>query len=97
MLNVFWIQVFGKSLNDTFSGGIIGAHGDKGYGYRSTWEKNGISYNHGMLIYLLTWTKEMEEDKHKSCEWVIDRYSHYLPMIKQAEKQVLKDVYGVDS
>lgn len=97
MLEPFWLLVFGKTPSQMMCGGIVGAHGDKGYGYRSTWEENDISYQRGMLLYLLTYTKEMTEDKCKSRDWVIDKYKHYLPMIEAAEKQILKDVYGIES
>jgi len=95
MLEPFWLQVFGKTPSEMWFGGIISAHGDKGSGYETEWKDNNISYCRGMLMYLLTWTTEMTEEKFKSSQWVIDRYQYYLPMIEAAEKQVLKNVYGV--
>lgn len=78
-LNTFWIAVLGDSLNNTHCGGIISAHGDKGYGYRSDWEKAGISFPHAMAMYLLTYTKMMDRPKHESAAWVVENY----PKLKQ--------------
>lgn len=88
VLNNFWKHVFGKSLRDTWNAGIIGAHGDKGYGYKRNWEKAGVPFNHGMLLFLLTYTSELgDTPKHESCQWVINNYQKYLPMILKAEKE----------
>jgi hypothetical protein len=37
------------------NGGIISAHGDKGYSYRDEWERAGIPFEHGMAIFLLSY------------------------------------------
>lgn len=72
--------------------GIISAHGDKCYGYRSTWAKAGIPFEHGVAIYLLTYcspySSEVRETKNgwKAVEqWVIESYpkfSQYLPPLE---------------
>lgn len=86
----FWKLVFNKSLNDTWNAGIITAHGDKGSGYESDWLEAGIPFNRGMLLYLLTYTNELgDTPKNKSCQWVIDNYLKYLPMIELAEKNYM--------
>lgn len=86
VINDFWISVFDKSLDDSYNGGIVAAHGDKGRGYKSTWESVDISFNRGMLLYLLTYTNKLEDTpKFKPDEWVINNYLKYLPFIKQAE------------
>jgi len=87
-LDLFWTKVFGKTLDECWFSGIIGAHGDKGYGYRKTWEDHGISFNRGMLLYMLTYTDEMSRPKHESDRWVIDNYEHYLHVIQEVEKQI---------
>lgn len=37
--------------------GIITAHGDKCYGYKDYWERNGVPFYHGVAIYLLSYLK----------------------------------------
>ena len=87
VLNAFWKLVFGKTASEMCCGGIVGAHGDKAHGYKRQWEKAGVPFNHGVLLFLLTYTSEMDRDKCESCQFVIDKYQHYLPMIQQAEKE----------
>ncbi len=65
---------------------FITAHGDKGYGYRTDWEKGGIPFNQGVLLYLLTYTKLMNLPKQDSVYWVIKNHPEYLPLIKEAEE-----------
>lgn len=91
-LNQFWIDVFGKSLNDLFCGGIVSAHGDKGRGYMRKWQESGIPFVHGMALFMLTYTNIMDEEKHKSCEWVInnyEKYSKHLPDIDLDDTEIL--------
>jgi len=89
-LDAFWIEVFGKSLDDMWCSGIVSAHGDKGSCYRRDWENAGISYYEGMMIYMLTYTKEMNDEQYKSKEWVINNYSKYKPLIDAAINKVDK-------
>lgn len=92
-LNEFWLNVFSKSLSDTFCCGIVASHGDKGYGYIKKWAENGIPFPHGMAMYMLTYTSVMDEEKHKSCEWVIDNYPKYrqhLPDIDLSDPDILR-------
>lgn len=92
-LDSFWQAVFGKSLNDTLCAGIVSAHGDKGYGYMRTWAEAGICFPHGMAIYLLTYTDEMDEEKFHSKEWVIKnfpRYRELLPNIDLNDEEILR-------
>lgn len=89
MLNPFWLRVFGKTADEMWCGGIVSAHGDKAYGYKSQWEKAGVPFNRGVLIFLLSYTKELgDRPKHETREWVIENYSKYLPMILEAEKEI---------
>ena len=84
-LDEFWIKVFGKNLSDTWNGGIVTAHGDKGRGYQRNWAENGISFPHGMALFLLTYTNVMDDEKHKSCEWVITNYPKYKDMLPEVD------------
>ena len=98
MLNPFWMEVFGETEARMFCGGMVSAHGDKAYSYRSDWDDHGIPFHHGVLLFLLTYTKERgETPKHKSCEWVIENYARYFMKIQQAEREVLKEVYRRES
>jgi len=84
-LDLLWQKVFGKTLDEMWCSGIIGAHGDKGYGYRRRWEDVGISFTHGMMLFMLTYTDVMDRPKHESLEWTIENYEKYLPLIREAE------------
>ena len=98
MLNPFWKQVFGKTADEMFCGGMVGAHGDKCYGYRHKWAEEGIDYQHGSLLFLLSYTSELgDRPKYETCEWVIENYHRYYMKILMAEQEVLKQVYGVES
>ncbi len=88
MLNAFWKKVFGKTAVDMWCGGIVTSHGDKAYGYRDKWEKQGIPFERGDLLFLLTYTSEMDREKPFSDQFVIDKYKYYLPKIEEAEKEV---------
>lgn len=83
-LDEFWVNVFGKNLNDSYNAGIISAHGDKAYGYRREWEEAGVPFNHGVALYLLTYTKELgDTPKWESGQWVIDNYEKYRPLLNE--------------
>lgn len=85
-----WLQ---KNLSTFFervgvdfdqNAGIIGAHGDKGYGYRWRWEEHGIPFEHGMAIYLLTYTRPFSHEVRETgstwvdpAQWVIDNYERF--------------------
>jgi hypothetical protein len=79
--------------------GLISAHGDKCYGYRLSFEKAGISFPHGVAIYLLTyfppWAKEVREtDKGwvPVDKWIIenkDRFLPFLPPVDPNDPEVL--------
>lgn len=87
IIDEFWRGVFGKTTGEMWCGGIITAHGDKAYGYKDQWKKAGIPFGRGVLLFLLTYTKELgDTPKHESCEWVIANYQKYLPHVEAAEK-----------
>ena len=68
--------------------GLITAHGDKCYGYESQWTSAGIPFNHGCMIYLLTylspWSSEVREVDGKfikPVDWVMNNYKRFKPFI----------------
>ncbi len=70
-------------------GGIVLAHGDKAYAYRSEWESFGIPFNHGVAIYLLSYCTPYDREVRETAngwvapkDWVIanyDRFRCHLP------------------
>lgn len=80
------VKLSDPSVNLSY--GYITAHGDKAYGYKTTWLNHGIPFFHGLLLYLLTYTKAMDREKHLSDEWVISSYEKYRPMIRFVEESV---------
>jgi hypothetical protein len=96
MLQPFWKLVFDKTPDQTNCAGIVGAHGDKCYSYKSNWEEFKIPFHRGALLYLLTYTSLMNRPKSESCQWVIENYTFYEKLIDSAEKQVLKEQFGID-
>ena len=96
VIEKFWMNVFGNTPEGTNCGGIVAAHGDKAYGYKRTWEDANIPFYHGVLLFLLTYTKELgDTPKHESCDWVIRNYPKYQPLIEKSEKEVLKEFYNI--
>lgn len=85
-LPTFWKAVFDKSLEESGCAGIISAHGDKGYQYKSDWEDAGIPFPHGMAIYFMTYTEKMDRPKHESCEWVIENYRYYSDLLPHVDE-----------
>jgi hypothetical protein len=64
--------------------GIISAHGDKAYGYKSKWEKAGIPFPQGVAIYLLTYVRPYGQEVRKpdggwvdASQWVVDNYDRF--------------------
>ncbi len=87
-LNAFWLLVFDKSLQETWCSGIAVAHGDKCGQYQSAWLKAGIPFHEGAMLYMLTYTSEMDMEKWFSMEWVIKNHPKYKPLIDQAVQTV---------
>lgn len=87
----FHKAVFGKTASESFRGVMVGAHGDKVYGYCNEWEEKNIPFYRGALLYLLTYIKSemVGYKKHQSSEFVINKYQHYLPKIMEVEKMNL--------
>lgn len=88
-LDSFWIEIFGKNLKETFCSGIISAHGDKCYQYRKYWQENEVPFNHGCMIYMLTYTNLLDRPKHLSKEFVVEMYHRkYKEIIIKLEKNI---------
>ena len=72
-----------------WNGGVIGAHGDKGYGYKGRWEKAGIPFYHGMALYLMTYcnpySKELGDDRSQAWQWVIDNYPKFKDLLPASD------------
>jgi hypothetical protein len=72
--------------------GIIGAHGDKAYGYQDRWEKAGIHFYHGVALYLMTYCQPYSQTCRETLndwvdpgQWVINNYKklkHLLPAVE---------------
>lgn len=76
-------------INWDWNADIVGAHGDKGYGYKDKWEKHRIPFHKGMAVYLMTYcrpyakeVRETEQGWVDPSDWVIENYEkfeHFLP------------------
>jgi len=96
VIEKFWMKVFGKTLDESWCSGIVVSHGDKCYQYKHEWNEADIAFHHGALLFLLTYTCELgDTPKHLSCQWVIDNYAKYKPIIDAVEEEVLLEKYGV--
>jgi hypothetical protein len=96
ILEAFWKQVFNRTPDEMWYGGIVGAHGDKAYSHKDEWAKAGIPFAQGVLLFLLSYTKAYPEDKpkHETSQWVIDVYPDFYMKILRAERETLEK-YGV--
>lgn len=73
-------------IGNQYHPSVIGAHGDKCYGYKFQWEKAGIPFEHGVAIYLLTYfnpyseeTRETENGWVDVSKWVVENYERFKP------------------
>lgn len=86
-IDMFGELVFGKPNGFHFCSGMITAHGDKCYSYmKSAKDKHGIPEHRFAMLYLLTYTSEMDRPKPESYDWVISNYAKYLPHLLAAEE-----------
>ena len=90
VIESFWVKVFGKTPSEMFCGGIVSAHGDKCYDYKFSMPKRNIPFNRSALLFLLTYTKLMDREKHLSEEWVVENYNKYVPLIIEAEQEFIQ-------
>lgn len=96
-LEAYWlkfIKAIGLPGAQYYNNGMIGAHGDKGYSYRASWEEAGIPFERGMLIYLLSYcppyNKQVRETQNgkwvNPWEWVISTYPQFVTHIEKLEQ-----------
>ncbi len=86
-IDKFGELVFGKPNAGHFCDGMIVAHGDKCYSYmKNALEEHGIPEHRFAMLYLLTYTSEMDRPKPESYDWVISNYAKYLPHLLAAEE-----------
>ena len=87
---------FNLGINDAMCGkGLITAHGDKAYSYKSRFEDTGIHFYHGVALYLLTRVRPYCEKVRETadgwvdtCDWICenkDRFLPYLPSLDFCE------------
>lgn len=90
MLESFFMKVFGKTPSEMFCGGIVSAHGDKCYGYRSEWAKLGIEPRRGTLVFLLSYVSKYagKIDRSAMDEWVVTHYKLLEPIILECEAEL---------
>lgn len=73
------------------SRGLIRAHGDKCGQYRQKFDENGLPFEYGVAIYLLTYVPQFSTEVRETVngwvapvDWIInnkDRFLPYLPKI----------------
>lgn len=75
--------------------GMASAHGDKCYTYREGWRLAGISFEHGVAMYLLTYTQMYSSQVRQTArgwmppyDWVILNYDGFKERLAQAESPV---------
>jgi len=72
--------------------GLVVAHGDKCYSYKSGWDDAYIPFEHGVAIYLLTYlhpynkeTRETDNGWVYPHHWVKDNYSRFKDALAPVE------------
>jgi hypothetical protein len=78
-------------IDPGYSEGLISAHGDKAYGFRSLFQELGIHFFHGCAIYLITYCSPYSREVRETDDgwvpvevWMImnkDRFLLHLPPI----------------
>jgi len=75
---------------DFYNNGLIGAHGDKCYGYRYQWNEAGIPFEHGVAIYLLTYCNPFSKEVRETDagwvdpgKWVKDNYPRFKQFLTE--------------
>lgn len=70
---------------------LISCDGDKCYGYRYRWEKEGIPFCHGVALYLLIgvypWSKEARQTPQgwvAPVDWVVENYPRFKDKLPPA-------------
>jgi len=72
----------------TVCSGIVSAHGDKGRSYKSLWDKNGISFEHGMAVFLLTYIAPYDSEpnaNYNAGQWVVDNFYRFKDTLEEID------------
>lgn len=80
--------------------GLIGAHGDKCYGFQHVFEEHGVEFSHGVAIYLLTHMGPFSEEVRQRPDgsfvrfpdWFVrekDRFLKHLPAVDLSDPDIL--------
>lgn len=75
-----FLRGIGKECHVPYAESIIIADADKCEGYRLIWEKNGIPYEHGVMIYLVTKMAPYNKEARVTispCDFVIKYYEQF--------------------
>jgi len=90
-----FLEKLGLNTN-VYHDGLIGAHGDKAYGYRGDWEAAGIHFYRGVMVYLLTYCKPYSEEVRETGQgwvapgdWVLKNYDRFKQQIDEAEQEIV--------
>ena len=62
------------------------AHGDKCYSQRDGWEKQGVPFNHGALIYLFTYMKPYSEYVRNTDDGWVNPHNWVIGFYKNNEE-----------
>ena len=94
-------EALGLNWND--NAGIVGAHGDKFYGYRYVFEEHGIPFPHGVAIGLLSYVPPYEKEVRETKDgwvpvdqWIVDNYERFravLPPVDPDDPDT-KDIFA---
>lgn len=84
-------------INWSHNAGIIGAHGDKCYCYRSNWQEANIPFPHGVAIYLMTYCRPYAESVRQTAngwvaaeDWVIENYARFKQFLPEVDYAVVE-------
>lgn len=73
-------------IDPKMGAGLSVAHGDKCYGYKEQWEEAGLSFPHGVAIYLITHLAPYSREVRNTdsgwvapADWVIANKERFLP------------------
>ena len=86
--------IFSKRLGLRYSiSNLSSAHGDKAYCYRSKWTENGIPFNHGVCIFLMSYMREYDDVEVGNTpngyipvvDWVIKKYKEIQSIFDDME------------
>lgn len=70
--------------------GIIGAHGDKCYSYRSQIELAGMTFGQGVALYMLTYCEPFASESRQTesgwvdpIDWIVENKDRFLPLLPE--------------